>query len=165
MDRKAAAQAVKDKQAAEQAEAATARDWKQGANNRKAGRDAATADREAEKLRLAEEKRLALAADEEATGSIKPTKKKGKKKGGEDPLLALLAEGSKKPKTKFEKMEVRRSFVRPHAQPAPPLLTLVRILRLRRRRRRRSESGSRRLKKRQRESVDQSRRTRSQCQS
>jgi len=110
MDKKAAAQAVKDKQALAAAEADTAREWSQGANNRKAGRDAATQEREEEKRKREEEKRRALAAEEEELGGIKTTVKKKKKKKGEgDPLLALLAEGtSEKNKTKFEKMEAKK---------------------------------------------------------
>merc|ERR1719502_214615 len=80
-ERKAEAEAAKDRAAAAAQEAADAEAWKVGSNARGASRDAAKAQKDAEKASADAAKRAALAEEEEATSGIK-TKKAPKAKEG-----------------------------------------------------------------------------------
>ena len=98
-ERKAEAEAAKDRAAAAAQEAADAEAWKVGSNARGAGRDAAKAQKDADKASADAAKRAALAEEEEATSGIK-TKKAPKAKKGDDvgALLAAGLSGQKKSK-------------------------------------------------------------------
>ena len=96
MERKAVAQAEKDRQAAAAAERAEAEDWKKGSNTRKADKDAAVAAKEEERRRRMAENQAALEEDETATSGIKAAPKpKKKKKDDLSELTAALGGGNK----------------------------------------------------------------------
>lgn len=105
MEKKAANQAAKSAKVAAEQERAEAEAWKDGANNRKASRDAQAQAREDERRRRDAEKAKALADEEASTSGIPTVKKKKSKKKGED-VSALLAAGLKNaPKSKVKKQE------------------------------------------------------------
>ena len=90
-ERKAEAEAAKDRASAAAQEAADAEAWKVGSNARGAGRDAAKAQKDADKASADAAKRAAQAEEDEATSGIK-TKKAPKPKKGDD-VGALLSAG------------------------------------------------------------------------
>mmetsp|Transcript_36082 Transcript_36082/g.70995 ORF Transcript_36082/g.70995 Transcript_36082/m.70995 type:complete len:259 (-) Transcript_36082:8-784(-) len=110
MEKKGAAQAVKDTAAAADREKDTQAEWSKGANNRGAARSDAAAARADEQARKKREKAALLAEEEEALGAggkakKKPSlsKNKGKKKKSSDfDLLedALVSGAEKKQKAK-----------------------------------------------------------------
>ena len=90
-ERKAEAEAAKDRASAAAQEAVDAEAWKVGSNARGAGRDAAKAQKDADKASADAAKRAAQAEEDEATSGIK-TKKAPKPKKGDD-VGALLSAG------------------------------------------------------------------------
>lgn len=120
-EKKAAAQAIKDAEAARKAENATAVVWAQGSNARGAARSEAAANKADEAALKRREKAALIAADEEAAGSGKPIKSKlgaaSKKKGGggrkkknDLSLLedALIGNAEKKTKEKKKTERIKR---------------------------------------------------------
>jgi hypothetical protein len=78
LERKAQAQEVKDRRAAEDAERAEAATWEVGANSKAAMRQKELEDRHAEKVAKKAEASALLAQEESSVASGKKTKKKGK---------------------------------------------------------------------------------------
>lgn len=106
-EKKAGAQAQKDKQQNVLKEAQEAAEWKKGSNARKAGKDEKEREKEAEKLRGAAAKKDALAAEEEELEGVKTVVKKKKKKKSDVPEYMLALQDTKK-MTKWERQQAAK---------------------------------------------------------
>mmetsp|Transcript_27998 Transcript_27998/g.65821 ORF Transcript_27998/g.65821 Transcript_27998/m.65821 type:complete len:249 (-) Transcript_27998:96-842(-) len=114
MEKKAAAQVVKDARAAAEREKELEKEWSKGANNRAAARSGAAAAKADEQSQKRREKAALLAEEEAALGpggksKIPTLSKKGKKKKNDLSLLedALVSGAEKKQKAKIKADQVK----------------------------------------------------------